>query len=269
MNAQYKTISHREAEAYYDSWGSKQDTQSYYESPVFEIIYRLGLFEESENLFEFGCGTGLFAQRLFERYPDNNFNYTGIDLSSKMVSLTKDRLENWSNRTQIIQGTIDQKLPFESKQFDRFVSTYVLDILSPKDIATLLKEAHRLLQPKGLLILAGITTGGSFLSKLRMRFWRWRFKQNPLNVGGCRPMNLCEYLPADQWQFLSREVSCHRLVSSEVIFARKDSILLPILHMDVPPLFGCFKRPWLLGWNILKSIAQIFNLLISICWIFS
>ena len=37
------------------------------------------------------------------------------------------------------------------------VSTYVLDILSDADIASMLRESHRLLRPGGVLCLTGLT----------------------------------------------------------------------------------------------------------------
>ena len=40
---------------------------------------------------------------------------------------------------------------------DRFVLTYVLDLLSPKDIGPVFAEAHRVLAPGGLPGLVGLT----------------------------------------------------------------------------------------------------------------
>ncbi|GAC1566788.1 MAG: hypothetical protein NVS3B14_10770 [Ktedonobacteraceae bacterium] len=41
------------------------------------------------------------------------------------------------------------QLDASDSAFDRFVSTYVVDLLPSADIMTLLSEAHRLLTPDG------------------------------------------------------------------------------------------------------------------------
>jgi ubiquinone/menaquinone biosynthesis C-methylase UbiE len=60
--------------------------------------------------------------------------YLGVDSSSTMVELTRKRLARFDSRAEVLQtdGSLTFTLPDES--FDRFVSNYVLDLLSPDDI---------------------------------------------------------------------------------------------------------------------------------------
>ena len=57
-------FTHAEAKKFYDAWGTKQDTQSFYEDPAIDELIRVADFEHVQSLFELGCGTGRLAKRL-------------------------------------------------------------------------------------------------------------------------------------------------------------------------------------------------------------
>lgn len=67
------------------------------------------------------------------------------------------------------------------------------------------QEAQRLLQPSGLLCLAGITPGMGIISTVVMKAWAMVHTLNPSWVGGCRPLNLEPYLDRRIWQLRHRE----------------------------------------------------------------
>ena len=78
--------------------------------------------------------------------------------------------------------------------FDRFVSNYVLDLLSPADIAAVLVDAHRVLRPDGLLCLVSLTHGTTRLSRAVTATLDPHPPLRPSLVGGCRPIELRNYL---------------------------------------------------------------------------
>ena len=83
-----------------------------------------------------------------------------------MISLSASRLEAFKDRAkvQLTDGEVTFDLPDAS--YDRFVSTYVFDLLSEEDASKILIEAHRILKPGGRLCMASLTEGCSLWSKL-------------------------------------------------------------------------------------------------------
>jgi SAM-dependent methyltransferase len=69
-----RTLSHDEARRAYDRIGSLQDSQAFYEDVATSLLLQHGDFPSARSVFEFGCGTGRFAQRLLEE------QLTGDDL---------------------------------------------------------------------------------------------------------------------------------------------------------------------------------------------
>ncbi len=112
-------------------------------------------------------------------------------------------------------------MPLPDQSFDRFVSTYVLDILSDADIHRLIAEAKRVLRSEGLIGLVSITDGGSLSSRLLMSAWRRIYTLRPSLVGGCRPMNLLAYVTPSDWSIVHHGSVVAFGITSEVLVARK------------------------------------------------
>ena len=91
---------------------------------------------------------------------------------------------------------------------------------SRKSLAqNVLSQAHRALQTNGLLCLVSITPGTTPISRFVMGTWQWIFSQKPSIVGGCRPSQLTELLPAAQWQIRFQTVVVAWGIASEVVIA--------------------------------------------------
>ena len=155
-------LSRWEVRAVYDRVGAWQDTQAVYEIPAFDKLVEHGRFEDARAVFEVGCGTGRFAERLLRDHCPLETRYEGVDLSSTMVRTARERLTSFGERATVrrTDGALTFDRPDESQ--DRIVITYVLDLLSRDDARMLLNEAHRLLGAQGRLCLAGLTGGAVF-----------------------------------------------------------------------------------------------------------
>ena len=70
-------------------------------------------------------------------------------------------------------------MPLPTQFFDRFLATYVLDLLSEEDIRTLLSEAHRMLSAKGLLGIVSLTHGFTAAVRLVARAWMTIYALRP------------------------------------------------------------------------------------------
>ena len=214
-------LSYEQAKRFYDWMGAKQDAQCFYERPALaDLVSHLEL-AEAENVIEFGCGTGRLAEELFNRYLSLNACYVGLDLSRTMIELAQSRTARFGGRAAIQQtsGTTHVDLP--DGAFDRFISTYVLDLLSERDIDSLLSEAYRVLTNGGLPGVVSLTRGSRGLS--RFVTWTWeRLQQfSPMLTGGCRPIKIRPLLEDLRWKVLHRNVVTPFAVASEIVVAEK------------------------------------------------
>lgn len=216
-----RTLSHEQARRAYDRIGSLQDSQAFYEDRATSLILLRGDFVAAESVFEFGCGTGRFALRLFEEYLSDTARYCGVDISPEMVRLAQTRLIPHSPRAEVIltEGELPLDQPDES--YDRFVSNYVFDLLPHEEIRAVLREAHRMLCPDGLLCLSGISSGTGFTSRIVAGAVSWIQSRRPSLVGGCRPVDLLPFVQPTEWdvQYHSKVVAFG--IPSEVVVAKR------------------------------------------------
>jgi len=209
-------LSHADVETFYDAFGARQDGAGYYEDVTLAELKRFAKFESATSIVEFGCGTGRFAEEILSA---SAASYWGCDVSATMIELSRLRLAKFGERATLVKSAGETKLPLQDESCDRFVSNYVLDILSADEIESVLGEAQRILKPNGLLCLTGLTFGKGLGSKAWTAFWNLRFDLNPKWVGGCRPVALTGFLSG--WELVHRNVLTVRGISSEVVVAKK------------------------------------------------
>jgi ubiquinone/menaquinone biosynthesis C-methylase UbiE len=215
-----RVLTHQQAKAFYDWMGTKQDLQAFYEGPATRDLIMHADFAEAHAVFECGCGTGAFAEQVLASHLPPDAHYVAVDSSTTMIRLAKARLTRFGSRVGVRQT--DGVLQFQaaSGSFDRFVSNYVIDLLSIADIALLLSEAHRMLAPQGYLCLVSLTHGSTWPSRLVTELWTRIHALRPALVGGCRPLALRELLPATHWQVMYANVLTAFGIPSEVIVAQ-------------------------------------------------
>ena len=191
------------AARFYDGIGGTIDDwlSALIEGPIVQDMIAHGKFSDANSLFEFGCGTGRLARKLLQDELNGDCKYSAVEVSGARVAQAEDRLGPWLARVSIIHtnGTLNFTNIHEDSKLDRFVSTFVLDLLSNESIAILLREAHRILRPDGFLCLTGLSKGITVASKLVEVLWMTAYRIHPSLVGGCRPVSLLDNLPREQW----------------------------------------------------------------------
>ncbi len=216
-----RTLSHDEARRTYDRIGSLQDSQAFYEDRTTGQLLAHGQFETATSVFEFGCGTGRFAETLLRRLLPPDATYRGIDLSPAMVNLARVRLARFGVRAEVALSAGGPPVAEPDASRDRFVSNFVLDLLSEDDIAATLAEAHRLLRPGGLLCVASLSTGTTSLSRAVAGVWSAVHRVSPGIVGGCRPLDLGSFLSPSRWRLRHRAALAPYGIPSEAFVAER------------------------------------------------
>lgn len=61
-------LSRAQVKLFYDRLGARQDWQAFYEDPAAEELIAHAEFEKAKLVFEFGCGTGRFAERILAHH---------------------------------------------------------------------------------------------------------------------------------------------------------------------------------------------------------
>ncbi len=216
-----KTLSREEARRVYDRIGKLQDSQAFYEDPAIDLLIRHGEFASANDVFEFGCGTGRLALRLLSEHLPPGATYRAVDLSPTMVSLAKERLAPFGSLVEV--NLTDGGPPVEeaSESCDRFVCTYVLDLLSEVETAAVLREAHRILVPGGLLCLSSLSTGSGLASRVVAALWSGVYRVRPSLVGGCRPLDLVDSIASSEWKLRYDGRVAPFGVCSEVVIAEQ------------------------------------------------
>ncbi|GMR19774.1 MAG: class I SAM-dependent methyltransferase [Gammaproteobacteria bacterium] len=213
-------LTYDEAKRFYDSFGEKQDRQFYEEVVINDLIEHSEL-DKAKYIVEFGCGTGKLASRLLNSVLPPGSKYVCIDVSETMVALCQKNIERFSDRARCYKNEGSPIITVPDQSADRFISTYVLDLLNESDVNTLLNEAYRILKPSGILCLASLTHGTILSSRIVEFIWNSLYRINPRIVGGCRPINLVAHVQGKNWDIVHNTTLVSYGVPSEVLVARR------------------------------------------------
>ena len=216
-----RTLTHGQASWVYDRIGSWQDAQAFYEDRAVEEMTEQARFGEAQSVFEFGCGTGRYAVGLLSDRLSPTATYHGVDISPTMCDLAQTRLRAHAGRARVERSTGAPLVPPLDEPPDRFVSNYVLDLLSDADIRRVLDAAHAALEPRGLLCLTSLSFAPQWPSRFILGCWSLLRSMHPAVVGGCRPLSLLDYVREPGWQIEHTAVVRQFGVPSQVLVAKR------------------------------------------------
>jgi 2-polyprenyl-3-methyl-5-hydroxy-6-metoxy-1,4-benzoquinol methylase len=136
-------------EAYWDS-----RSQSYingiegpYHANRLKMVEALleGLSFGGKDCLDFGCGDGVFAERLLV----DGARVTGVDVDPVMVVAAQTRLQSKYADAKLVRGGVDTMQHKQEKSFDFLFALNVLAYLNADEEETFYREACRLLRPGG------------------------------------------------------------------------------------------------------------------------
>jgi ubiquinone/menaquinone biosynthesis C-methylase UbiE len=209
-----------EAKKFYDSFGAKQDLQKFYENPAVDKLLAHADFEHAQHVFELGFGTGRIGEDLLRSRLSPTCMYSGVDISATMADIARKRLSPWQGRVSLRLSDGTGHIDAPDGAYDRFLSTYVLDLMTKDSISGILSEAFRVLKkPEGKLCLISLTEGKGLWSSMITAVWKMLYTVQPNITGGCRPVELLEYITPEKWQIEYRDNISSFGITSEIVVA--------------------------------------------------
>ena len=139
-----------------------------------------------------------------------------------MAGLAAEKLAPYADRAEV--AVTDGSPPHAEPTggYDRFVTNFVLDLLSAADISEVVAQAERMLRPGGLLCVSSLGQGHTAISRGVGRIWTGLHQLSPALVGGCRPIDVRAFLGADAWTVRHRGASAPFGLPLEVVVAARN-----------------------------------------------
>ncbi len=213
------TLSREQTRRTYDRIGALQNSQRFYEDPAIDVLLEHGDFRNARAVFEFGRGAGRLAARLFDKFLPATARYRGVDISPKMAGIAQETLAQYTPRAEVVLTNGELPMVEQDQSYDRFVSTYVFDLLSDNDTVAVISEAHRLLRKDGRICLASITSGTNVITRIVSAITRMIHRVLPSLIGGCRPISLQRFFTDGRWTILHHSRVNAFGIESEIIVA--------------------------------------------------
>jgi ubiquinone/menaquinone biosynthesis C-methylase UbiE len=209
-----KIFSPEAARKFYDFLGPRYDWFDFYEGNARARGLELLCLTPGQSLLEVGVGTGKDQQILAAGLAAGAKIY-GLDISHKMASLALARA-----RTPTLQADA-HSLPFAPASFDCLFTAFVLDLVPTTSIPEVLSEFWRVLRPGGRAVLVSLTGGINRLSHLVVGAWKLAYAASPVVCGGCRPLQLSQWVKTPHFEIIEDEVVVQFGVPCEILAAKR------------------------------------------------
>jgi ubiquinone/menaquinone biosynthesis C-methylase UbiE len=143
------------------------------------------LLNYKTNILDIGVGNGL----IFPYLRNKNIDYTGLDISLKMLEQSIERAKREGLRFHPVLGNV-LKLPFESNSFNSVICTDTLHHLEPSKLFMALEEIIRVTNKNGQII---IEIKNSFNLLLCLIYWL-ESKRKSLPLYPINPLLIIKFL---------------------------------------------------------------------------
>lgn len=159
------------------------DTQREKLIPCFQDFYSIPVSviettKQNPAILDIGAGTGLFTSFILEKYPQAEV--TLIDLSEKMMEVSKERFKNFDNIHYIIDDYTTHV--FDTK-YDIIISSLSIHHLTDSEKRNLYENIFELLNPNGVFVNADQVLGHTpFIESLYKKDWKEKIENSSLTT---------------------------------------------------------------------------------------
>jgi len=146
--------------------------------------------QPGERVLEIGFGTGNSLIDLAKAVGDTG-SVAGVDVSPKMRDVAAGKVAEAQLGTQVELLVGDaRKLPFPDDSFQAAFTSFTLELFEPDDIAKVLAEVKRVLEPGGRLgvVSMAVVPAGEQESTLE-RTYKWMHQHFP-HIVDCHPIDV-------------------------------------------------------------------------------
>jgi len=187
-------LSKRDIQAFYGSAAPAYDgATAQFEARAKALALDAMARKPGETYLEVAVGTGMSIVEQTRRTGPAGI--VGIDLTPGMISLTRERLDAAGGDSVPLLLADARYLPFREAAFDCVFNSYMLDLIPAPDIALIVDEFRRVLKPSGRIVLANLTEGEGDDVAFSEN-WKARYLEDPVRLGGCRPVLAAAFLRA-------------------------------------------------------------------------
>lgn len=176
-------------------------------------------FQVGDNIVEIGTGSGFLADKIIHQLNElikkstekeseekRSSLYFGIDVSSTMYEKASKQVKSHfishqldSRLTKVQMNLVSNSLEFTKQNIsfpvDKFILTYVMDLMPQEDLQQFVNVFHSKLRSKSSKVcVVNLTYGFTPLSRIITNLWQVLYVTLGSHVvGGCRPLNILEY----------------------------------------------------------------------------
>jgi ubiquinone/menaquinone biosynthesis C-methylase UbiE len=139
-----------DAKREFEDWSAGYD-RDLLQHFLFKPSHRMlidALSPADQRILDIGCGTGRFAARVLDTFPDAQV--WGLDLCPGMLRGAQERVRAADGRLHVVQGD-SERLPFPDNSFDAVTCSHSFHHYPNQ--AQVVAEMHRVLRPGGQLLI--------------------------------------------------------------------------------------------------------------------
>lgn len=169
-----------------------------------------------DKVLEVAVGPGRTFLELVKRVDENNI-VCGVDASSKMLDITRRLVLDAGYQNTDLRQADARDLEFPNDTFDVLYNGYMLDLIPLADLPTILSEYHRVLKPRGRLVLLNMSKPDD----QTLNFYEKMYVKLPASfvlnfMGACRPVLMEQSVTDAGFREVQREF-IGGIIASEII----------------------------------------------------
>ncbi len=125
---------------------------AFHAEPVLEWLVKAAGPSASDRVLDLACGPGIVAEAVAPQVLE----VLGIDVTTEMIRLAHERIENAHLTNGHFGVASVEALPFQNEEFDQVMTRLSLHHFG--DVPAVLSEVRRVLRPGGRLIVADVVS---------------------------------------------------------------------------------------------------------------